>query len=361
MRKLILLMLASAVAGNANAQTAVKQNRGMIGKISATWCGPCGSWGWDLMNKMIHNNETNAFPISIFPDNRDLNWKNTDFYNATNVALADMITLSGFPSFSANAVDKSDAHSTQQGVDTGAVRADVNAALSAFASAPVVASTGYTYKIEGNKLEVVTKTQFWQAANGTYNVAVYLLEDAMHIQNAQGTAPVQHHGVLRASFSAGVFGEQIATGSVNANQTFDKTFTYTLSGKGLTEWDKTKFHPIVVIWKQNGTKWDYVNGNERYGYVTSVSTLNDISNLAMYPNPAMDQTTIALNLDNDHKVNINMTDAMGRTVYTSGTLQFYTGKNIHQLNTSNLAAGLYNVTISPDNGAPVTQRLTVTK
>lgn len=368
MKKLALLFLASAIAVSANAQTAVKENKGLIGKISATWCGPCGAWGWVLMNDLIAANPT-AFPISIFPSSSDGSggpsggtWKNLEFYNADNVALANAITFNGYPSYSANTKDWSLKNTSSSGVNTAGIKTDVNAALAAYTASPVVASTGFTYKITGNTIEVKTSTKFWQAATGNYNIAVYLLEDAVHIQNAQ-TGAVSHHGVFRASFgTSGVFGEQIVAGSAAANQTFDKTFTYTLTGDGLTKWDKTKFHPVAIIYKQNGSAWEYVNGNNKFSYVWATSVENTVSmnSLAIYPNPATDKANVSVVLSAAAEANITVTDIMGRNVFTSGALQFEQGQNEFAIPTSNLSAGMYNVTIRANENI-LTQRVSVTK
>jgi len=364
MKKLFLLLMASATVGSATAQTIVKENRGLIGKISATWCYPCGSWGWTLMNDMITDNP-NAFPISIFPDGNDgtsgtppTNWHNKDFYNSTNVAIANMITLNGYPSYSANAKDVSLANTTS-GVDTAGVHHDLNAGLHTFATAPVVAGVGMSYKITGNTIEVKAKAQFYTAVTGDYYMAIYLVENASHIQNGQGVT--DHHNVLRASLSSSVWGEQVITGSGTANQTIDKTYTYTLTGDGLTKWDKTRFHPVAIIWKTGtGGKYDYVNGTEKYSYTTSVGNVANMNSLAIYPNPATDMANVSVVLANAAPVVIAVTDALGRVVYNSGELQFTSGQNEHQLNTSNLSAGVYNVAIMC-NGDVQTQHLSIAK
>lgn len=360
MKKLSLLLIASATVASVSAQ--VKENKGMIGKISATWCNPCGTWGWNLMNNAITTNAATSFPISIFPDNNDGNWHNTDFYNAANLALANAITYNGFPSFSANAKDVSKKNTNPDNtINTSGVTADLNAALSAFAAAPVIASTGVTYKITGNTIEVNTTTKFWAAASGTYNVAVYLLENASHIQNGQ-TGAVTHHNVFRTTFSNSVWGDQIATGSITANQTYTKKFSYTLTGNEATVWDKTKFQPVVVIWKQNGTKWDYVNGTESFSYVfaTDVPAVSSMNSLALYPNPAVNEVNLSVVLNQSAPVNIAVTDMMGRVVYNSGEMQFNSGKNEFVIPASNIPSGLYNVTIR-SNETVLTERLSIAK
>lgn len=356
MKKLLLLLLAGATISSTNAQTPEKKNVSMIGKMTATWCGPCGSWGWTLYNDVITAGGNNAFPISYYSSTSS-SWDNTDFYNQTAANFAGVIGGSGYPTFSVNLFNHSAANTSGGSVNTAGTKSDVNAAVTAHAAATVVAATGMTYKITGNDIEVVTKTMFYEAANGTYKLAVYLVEDdAQHIQAGQ-TGTVGHHNVLRASMSATTWGEQIATGSIAANSDFSKTYNFTVTD---SKWDKTKLKPVAILYKVNGTKHDYVNGTEHYSFPTSVATVNNVQNVAVYPNPATTQATVSFDAAKATTASVIVTDAMGRQVYNSGSLNVSNGRTIHTINTASIAAGIYNITIVSEEGTS-TQRLSVSK
>lgn len=381
MKKTILLIVSALYVLTTDAQTPVKKNVSVITKTSATWCGPCGSWGWTASNEFISNNP-NTIYIGVFPSSINANidptvypgavgtWGNGDFYTALSVNFMNTFVLakSGYPSFATNFIDYTYRYFDQatSTINTGKMKNSVDSAAKKIeGNTNVVASTGYTYAISSKgDITVNTKTKFWAAANGTYQLAVYLVEDkALNRQNGQ-TDPTklndktEHHSVLRTSLS-GDFGDQIATGSINANQEFTKSYTFKVTN---TKWDKAKLKPIVILWKVNGSKYEMVNANKTYDLVfpTGVDEVPGMTNVIVYPNPATNQTTVALALENATDGTIMITDALGRTVYNSGKIHLEAGEQEHTISTANFAGGIYNVVIATEAGIS-TQRLSVAK
>lgn len=367
MKKLLLLMIAGAVATAVDAQTPMKKNLAVVGKITANWCPPCGGWGWTLNNDILTAGGSNTTGLNIYSSTRTDN-SNNKFQNQAAYDLAAFITLGGYPSFSVNMKDISDQNTNPDNtINTAGIKTDAAADIAAFAAAPVVASTGMTYRINGNTVEVKTKTKFWEAASGTYNVAVYLIEDGALATQVGKTGTVEHHNVIRSSMSASTWGEQIATGTIAKDDEFTKDFTFDLSGTinpphadQPSTWDKTKLVPFAVIYKINGTSREYVNGARHYEFPATIEATEAVNNMAVYPNPAYGHTSVSFDNANAGQVTINVIDNMGRTVYTSGVINTNPGRTIHNINTGNIAAGIYNINIISDNGTS-TQRVSVVK
>lgn len=353
---------------NAQAPVPAKENLGLIGKITANWCPPCGSWGWQLNGDMLSAAGSNATGLSIYSSTRTDN-DNDKFQNQAAYDLAQKITLSGYPSFSWNMNDVSSQNSSGGGVNTAGIKSDVADSVTALAAAPVIASTGMTYTIQGDMVTVETKTKFWEDANGTYNVAVYLVEDGALAGQASQSGIVGHKYVLRSSMTPSTWGEQIATGAITANDEFDKTFTFDLSSSITpayadqpSTWDKTKLKPFAVIYKSSGPgSYDYVNGAKKYSFAASVGNVSgNVSNVSIFPNPAAADATVSFDTHVNTTASIQVIDAMGRSVYNSGSIEVAQGRYLHTINTSGLAAGIYNVTVQTENGSK-TIRLSVTK
>lgn len=366
MKKLLLLLVAGAVITNANAQTPIEKNVGVIGKVTANWCPPCGSWGWTLSKEMLTAHSDDAVGLNMYASTRT-DGGNDKFQNQAAYDLKNKITIGGYPSFSFNLMDVS-AQNTSGGVNTVGIKNDVNDSVNVFKAAPVIASTGMTFRIHNDVVTVETKTKFWQAANGTYNVAVYLIEDkALNVQ-ASLSGTVEHPNVLRTSMTASTWGEQIATGSITQGDEFTKTFTFDLTSSITpnyadqpSTWDKTKLVPFAVIYKSEGlNSYSYVNGSRRYEYPASVNDLGFVQNATIYPNPATTQTTVAFEAQENTTASVTVVDATGRTVYQAQDLKVTPGRFFHTINTYNMANGLYNVTIATDNGVS-TQRLSIVK
>ena len=68
--------------------------------------------------------------------------------------------------------------------------------------------------------------------------------------------------------------------------------------------------------------------------------------VSLYPNPAMDQTTLSFTLDRDQSVSTTVTDLQGRVVMKLIHKNFKAGKQMVNLNTSQLSSGTYFVQLS---------------
>lgn len=368
--KSILLSIAMLGAVGANAQVILKENKSLIGKITANWCPPCGQWGMPLMDDMVNTHASQAVGLSIYSSTRTDN-SNQKFQNQAAYDLAALITLTGYPSFSLNLEDKSGPNSSQQGVNTAGIKSDVAADVTAFSASPVIANTGMYYRIKGNIVTVDAKVKFFEAVNGQYKVAIYLVEDGITagqatVKNGQGVMDnLVHHNILRTSMSATTWGEELANGAIAKDKEFTKSFSFDLSAPFTpsyadvpTTWDKTKLVPYAVIYKVNGSKHEYVNSTRFYQYPASVGELSAVQNLAIWPNPATTEASMSFEMQEAGDVTITVVDNLGRTVYNSGALNANTGRFHHTINTSNMAAGIYNVSVATSKGIS-TEKLSV--
>ncbi len=365
MKRLFLLLMASGIAVS-HAQTVRQENQAMVGKITATWCPPCGSWGWALAEEIMGRlGEENSFYVGIFNSPRN-DWSNGKFRNKTAIEWANQFVMSGWPSFSINGVDKSAKNSSSQGVNTAGVKNDIYAAFDAFKAQPVVAGTGYWYRKTGTEITVQIKTKFFEDVTGDYYVAAYLVEDgALNPQNAKTTTTqtIEHHNVLRGSMGSHsgtpVWGTKVGSDTIKAGDEFETSYTVDIGVE--PEWDVAKMKVVTVIWKKNAmNKYEYVNGNDKNEFPASVEDVTKgMSSLALYPNPATNNAMLSVMMDKASDVQIRVTDVTGRVIYSENT-RFNTGINGWNIETSGWSAGTYLVSLTTPKGT-LTERLAITK
>lgn len=357
MKKILLSSLGvAALAFATHAQTPVKKSTGLVHKITATWCGPCGSWGWNLANEIITATEGKALYISLFASSSDgsagggQTWKNLEFYNNTAATLAQQFTLIGYPDFGANAITHTAPNFNGSTINVAQVKTDVINAINTFSATDPLASPASNMSVSGNTVTVNSKVQFWSAADGEYYLAAYIVEDgAMNAQNGQ-TAPTgqtAHHGVLRASMSTSAWGDQIATGSIPVNQTYTKTFTFTVTD---TKWDKAKFKIYNVIWKKEGGVYKFINASLGGGGSTAIENLIKAEELTVYPNPADDVLNIDLDAVKSTDVVMTVTNILGQQALSNTATSLKAGSNHQTINTSSLAPGVYFLNIKTEEG-----------
>lgn len=94
--------------------------------------------------------------------------------------------------------------------------------------------------------------------------------------------------------------------------------------------------------------------------VTGINTVDaNISSVELYPNPTANETSVNISLVNNSEVAVTVLNNVGQIVYQSmSTLN--AGSNKVNIDTRNLASGIYNVLVATENGS-VTKKLSVSK
>jgi len=110
----------------------------------------------------------------------------------------------------------------------------------------------------------------------------------------------------------------------------------------------------------NGGNYIFLDDVIATPYTLNVNNVNAAANIALYPNPAKDAATLEFTLATTGNVQVTVVDVIGRTVASIANGNMNAGTQKVQINTADLAAGVYTVKISTDNGVS-TERLTVVK
>jgi len=85
--------------------------------------------------------------------------------------------------------------------------------------------------------------------------------------------------------------------------------------------------------------------------VTGVGTIVSATSMKLYPNPTNGMATLAIVLKNDAHVAVQVTDMSGREVLPTLEKDMRSGENFTELNTADLAGGIYFVKVSDGNSS----------
>jgi hypothetical protein len=219
----------------------------VIWEYSATWCNPCGVYGYDtmhyFMNKYGHE-QNKAVGIFMHPSD--------DIVNNEPAGQDDIITffgMSGTPSAGANLDEQYPTY----------LEPKIKTALIDHPTAK--AGVGMQYTLSGNTMTVNTKTVFFEALTGTYQLGVYVTEDAiMNTQSGQ-TGEVEFNDILRVVADGKAFGTSIAVNPAKGTKV-DGTYTLTLPAETRVP---ANCHVVCVIYKVDpatGDPTDIINANK---------------------------------------------------------------------------------------------------
>ncbi len=227
-----------------SAQQVTQEQRSMLTKVSATWCPPCGGWGWDMFDDLVEDNDEKALLIA--------NHYSGDLRNPTAEAIAANFENRGQPSFFLGSVDQNVTSS-----NTTARRASIKEQIDANFELLPVANAGLTAQLVDNTIEVQAQTRFFQDTEGEFYLAVYIVEDGVIADQASRGNNVEHKKIMRESFSDNHFGTQLNdAGVVTQGSSFITNYSYDVPDGWVIE----NMDLALVIWsKQADDSYEFVN------------------------------------------------------------------------------------------------------
>ena len=277
-------------SGDGGALVVEKKQRSMVGYVTATWCGPCGSYGGpNFKNALEQIGEDNVTMLNLQTSNsrltpyfkRPSSMDNPDSVYITPVVSSIFNSLNiptnasgGFsiPAFSMNGGYLGTSNVTPETIKSTAASYNANAPQIGVAARK---------KISGNTITVDVKTKFFEELQGDYYYSAVVLEDeVIGYQLVGSTADDNyvHRNAVRAVIGGGemynqsMFGDMpFASGTVSADSEFDKTFTFNYQrytskninpAFGLIEWNMAPANTkvAIIVWsKISDGKYAYVN------------------------------------------------------------------------------------------------------
>ena len=218
--------------------TPEQKQRTSVINLTALWCGSCGSYGITSLISAYTTYPNDVVPLKVNLDDALAS-------PIANTIAGNYVSGSyGIPYFIVG---------NQNDVPTSSINTTVESEI---AGTPTAGVTG-TFAVSGSTATVQTQVKFFSASSGDYYLAVYLMENGiLASQTGALPDPYTHNHVLRGNIAgSGGFGELISTGSATANKVVTKTYTSTLT----SGWNSTNMYAALVIWKKNGSKYDFVN------------------------------------------------------------------------------------------------------
>jgi Outer membrane protein Omp28 len=255
MKKKLLLFTFSLLTCNAAifAQEAPEVQNSLISKIAATWCPPCGGWGWNFFHDLEEDNHEKALVIAVHHSG--------DLVNSTATALTTNFGVVSQPRFILNNADQSASSS-----NAAAKRTAIKEAVDANHATAPVANTGLQaiLDMDTDIITVNTKTRFFQETEGEYAIGLYVVEDLVENFQASIGEGAIHTNVLRGDFFNNPFGIELANGAISAGTEVLHTFTQNVD----PDWNLENVSIAAIIWKIEGNGFTFVNTNR-------TSTLED--------------------------------------------------------------------------------------
>jgi hypothetical protein len=191
----------------------------MMSKSTATWCGPCGQWGWTQMKDHLAKWEGKALMLSVYENSSTTIMKSS---NNESQWYYDMLTASGngiggFPTFNTNLK-----------ILAGPTERD--AAMTSFLASgnKQIGMSFHAWK-EGLNVKVARFIKTNGVVTGTYTLQSWLVENGVLSTQANQTGTVAHPWVMRRMAQTGL-GKTLPAAALGGNLWSD-TITFTGDSK----------------------------------------------------------------------------------------------------------------------------------
>ncbi len=324
------------------AQSQVQQKKmALVTKKTATWCYPCGTWGWELQEEIESDNYDKAVIFELLSSSSD-----QYLYNSTAAAIQNNFPYTGsYPAWFVNGADKTEY--AGGGVYPSITRTNCEDAVDSTSNTIILANCSYTFSYSAGILNANVQTKFFNFASGEYFLGLYIIEDhVVAYQNGIGTSAVHEH-VLRAAMSATWYGDKIAAGSIAKNTTYSNSFSKALA----TSYDHDNVWLAAIIWKKNGSKYEYINAYTNHQSVTSVPEIPaEKFRLTSFPNLVSSGTQLSFVTEKQmNGVTVSVYDIVGKEVKNIFAGQLEPGTHSFPVNVSEMENGYYLLRIFSGN------------
>lgn len=246
--------------------------------------------------------------------------------------------------------------------DASQIRAQLTAAMNTKAIATINLDN-LSYDQQSRQLSVTVSGELKAAYNGTPHLTLWIVEDSLIGQQAdayQGTLTnYQHNHVLRCLVN-GIWGEGDAFSGTAVGDTYSKTYTYTLPTK--VRANKARLVAFVNGFGSYSLNEFLVNNTVESGYLMNgedptfvgITATEAAISIKTYPNPATEMAYIGA--EGQTIRSYEVVNTLGQKVLSSENVN----ADLIELNVSEMAAGVYFVTVRTDKGT-ATERLNVVK
>lgn len=231
----------------------IAKNVALMEKVTASWCGPCGQWGWDLHKEIMTSVGSNGFVMAVHGSS------SSKLTNPLAVLLTESYPRGGFPTFRANFKDETKRPATNS-VDPAGTKSNMeNAAMTQEAMGAHLCANAKIEKT-ADKVTVKATAKFFKDMDATkdYYISAWVSEDNVSEEQNGRIGKALHSNVFRGAASSNLWGVKI-----DADAKKDKWFNHTFEINWNAAWNQDNSTIVLVLMsKDSGSdKYEFVNAN----------------------------------------------------------------------------------------------------
>jgi hypothetical protein len=222
-----------------------EKNMGVVAKRTATWCGPCGDWGFDYFDNLKQQYGDEA----VFMAFKDAFGAEGDYYfTRVNEVFG---VGGGTPRFFYN-------FDTIHGVNYAGA-----GSVAQHNDSEVIANSNYEFTLTDDKINVTTTTKFFKSDQGEFLISPFLIIDnQVGYQNGNADSPNTVHPKFVANKAHPIGNEvadswayKVASGEVAKGYQINLEFEVNRE----PQWVEEDISFALILYKRVGGQYKFVN------------------------------------------------------------------------------------------------------
>lgn len=225
-----------------------EKNMSVVAKRTATWCGPCGDWGFDLFSDLKQQYKDEAVFMAFKTAFTYVSPEGNTYYDRVN----DLFGIGGgTPRFFFN-------FDTINGVNHAGI-----GSIAQHIDAEVLAGANYEYTLSDEKIHLKTTTKFFKAAEGDFVISPFLIvSNQVGEQNGHPDGPNTVHPNFVANLAHPIntqfkdpWAYKVATGKIEKGYQINLEFEVYRN----PDWTEEDISFALVLFKRVGGTYKFVN------------------------------------------------------------------------------------------------------
>ncbi|MEZ4684996.1 MAG: T9SS type A sorting domain-containing protein [Bacteroidia bacterium] len=336
MKKISILLIFAGFVLGAMAQDVPFRKRAIYIKKTATWCGPCGEWGWDLNEEIVSRVTGRPFfamGLHESTSSRLYTPASTDFDALTQ-------PNSGVPNFYVNQRNVTE-YSSSGGIFTTTTKNNVFRAIDSTGLERADIGTAFYTSVLPVKREikVYTKTEIFNDIDGEYYLGLYAIEDNIIEYQASRSNTALHKNIFREALTPTITGTLVASGPTGRGVMYD-TLTWVVP----SAYDIANMKILAIIWKKDGNNFIFENSWSDDSYITTITSVDDeidqLAGASAFVREDVLNYRLLLNEFNGKQISVDLLNINGQQVKSIYSGSANSGIQT-SINTGDLAKGVY--------------------
>jgi hypothetical protein len=225
-----------------------QKNMGVVAKRTATWCGPCGGWGFDYFDQLKLQFQGKAV-FMAFKTAFDIPSTEGHTYYSRVQDLFDI--EGGTPKFFYN-------FDTIHGYNYSGENSVVE-----HVNSEVVANSNYEFSLSSETIHLKTTTKFFQSTEGEYVISPFLILDnqignQLGNDDAENTVHPRFVANLARPLNTDIvepWAYKVASGTIDEGYRINLEFEVERD----PEWTQNDISFALILYKREGNKYKFVN------------------------------------------------------------------------------------------------------